>query len=109
MTNIDTERAREQAIEHIERKRRYWINAAIFTVGMLVILAVWAIVEYHNAGGWPTKGFARSSGIHDMWSLWVVYPAMAWAFLTTVISMGVHPRKRVSESRIRHEMQHLAH
>jgi len=109
MTNIDTERAREQAIGHIERNRRYWINAAIFTVGMLVILAVWAIVEYHNAGGWPTKGLTRVSGVHDMWNLWVVYPAMAWAFLATAISMGVHPRKAVSERRIKHELEHMAH
>ena len=109
MKNIDTDGARQLAIKHIERRRRSWIDAAIFTAGMLIILAVWAIVEYHNAGGWPTKGFTRVSGIHDMWNLWVVYPAMAWAFLTTAISMGVHPRKPVSESRIKHEMQHLAH
>ena len=109
MANIDTERAREQAIEHIERKRRYWIDAAIFTVGMLIILAIWAIIEYHNAGGWPTKGFARASGIHDEWSSWVVYPAMAWVLLTATISTGVHLRRPVSERRIKHEMEHLAH
>jgi len=106
----DTEQhAREQAIKQIERRRRYWINTAIFTLGMLVIVAIWAITEYHNAGGWPTHGFARSSGIHDVWNSWVVYPAMAWAFLTATISLGVHPHRPVPESQIRREVARHAH
>jgi hypothetical protein len=46
--------AREQAIKQIERKRRYWISTAVSTVGMVLLAAIWALAEYHNAGGWPT-------------------------------------------------------
>ena len=54
--------AREQAIKQIERKRHYWISTAVATMGMLVLAVIWAIGEYHNAGGWPTQGFSQSSG-----------------------------------------------
>jgi hypothetical protein len=101
--------AHEQAIKRIDRNRRYWITTAIFTLGMLIIAAIWAITEYHNAGGWPTKGFARSSGIHDVWNSWVIYPAMAWVLLTATISPVIHPHKPISESQIKHEMARLAH
>ena len=53
---------REQAIKQIERKRRYWLSTAVSTLGLLILAAVWAITEYHNAGGWPTQGFSQSSG-----------------------------------------------
>lgn len=101
--------ARERAIKQIERKRHYWIITAIFTLGILIIAAIWAITEYHNAGGWPVHGFARNSGIHDVWSTWVIYPAMAWALLTATISPGVHPHKPISEGQIEREMDRQGH
>jgi hypothetical protein len=97
--------AREQAIKQIERKRRYWISAAISTVGLLVLAVIWAITEYHNAGGWPTQGFSQSSGIHDVWNIWIIYPAIAWAFLLAAFGLGVYLRKPISESQIKHEME----
>jgi 2TM domain len=101
--------AREQAIKRIERKRRYWISTAVSTVGMLVLAAIWVITEYHNAGGWPTQGFSQSSGIHDVWNIWIIYPAIAWAFLTTAFGLGVYLRKPISESQIKREMERQAH
>jgi uncharacterized membrane protein YcjF (UPF0283 family) len=100
--------AREQAIKQIERKRRYWISTAISAIGMLVLTAIWATTEYHNAGGWPTQGFSQSSGIHDVWNIWIIYPAIAWAFLTAAFGLGVYQRRPVSESQIKHEMERQA-
>jgi hypothetical protein len=45
---------------------RYWIGTAVSTGAMLILAAIWAITEYHNAGGWPTQGFSQSSGIPDV-------------------------------------------
>jgi hypothetical protein len=101
--------AREQAIKQIERRRRYWISTAISTLGMLILAAIWASTEYHNAGGWPTQGFSQSSGIHDVWNIWIIYPAIAWAFLTTAVGLGVYLRKPISESQIKREMDRQAH
>jgi len=101
--------AREQAIKQIERRRRYWISTAISTLGMLILAAIWAITEYHNASGWPTQGFSQSSGIHDVWNIWIIYPAIAWAFLTAAAGLGIYLRKPISESQIKHEMERQAH
>ena len=53
--------ARQQAIKQIERRRRFWLSAAVSTVGMIILAVIWATAEYHNAGGWPTGGFSQSS------------------------------------------------
>jgi len=101
--------AREQAIKQIERKRRYWIHTAVSFVGLLIVAAIWAIAEYHNAGGWPTQGFSQSSGIHDVWNIWIVYPAIAWAFLTAAYGLVIYLRKPISESQVKREMERQAH
>jgi hypothetical protein len=101
----DEELARQEAIKQIERKRRFWISTAVFTAAMLVLAAIWAITEYHNAGGWPTQGFSQSSGIHDVWNIWIIYPALAWVFLTLAGGLTVYLRKPVSESQIRREIE----
>jgi 2TM domain len=97
--------AREQAIRQIERRRRFWISTAVSTVGMVLLAVIWAITEYHNAGGWPTNGFSQSSGIHDVWNVWIIYPAIAWAFLTTAFGLDVYLRKPISESKIQREIE----
>ncbi|HUA40112.1 MAG TPA: hypothetical protein VMA32_00985 [Streptosporangiaceae bacterium] len=108
VTDVVAQPAREQAIRQIERRRRYWISAAVATVGMILLAAIWAISEYHNAGGWPTRGFSQSSGIHDEWNIWIIYPAIAWAFFTTAFGLDVYLRRPISESRIRREMERQA-
>jgi hypothetical protein len=100
--------AREQAIKQIERKRRYWISTAVSTVGMVLLAAIWALAEYHNAGGWPTQGFSQSSGIPNVWNVWIIYPAMAWAFLTAAFGLGTYLRRPISESQIKREIERQA-
>jgi hypothetical protein len=124
MTNIVNERAvdsgpsvppsteqlaREQAIKQIERKRRYWISTAISTLGLLILAVIWAITEYHNAGGWPAQGFSQSSSIPNVWNIWIIYPAIAWAFLTSAFGLDVYLRRPISESQIKREMERQAH
>jgi hypothetical protein len=50
--------ARQRAIKQVERRRRFRVNATISALGMLILVAIWAISEFHNAGGWPTHGFS---------------------------------------------------
>ena len=100
--------AREQAIKQIERRRRYWISTAVSAVGMVLLAVIWAIAEYHNAGGWPTQGFSQSSGIHDVWNIWIIYPAIGWAFLTTAFGLDVYLRKPTSDSQIKREIERQA-
>jgi hypothetical protein len=75
---------------------------------MLVLAAIWAISEYHNAGGWPTKGFSQSSGIHDVWNIWIIYPVIAWVFITIAPAWSVFLHKPISDREIRREIEHQA-
>jgi hypothetical protein len=97
---------RQQAIKQIERKRRFWLGAAMGTIGMIVLTAIWAFPEYHNAGGWPTSGFSQSSGIPDVWNYWIIYPFIAWLLLTAAGGLSVYLRKPISERQIRREIEH---
>jgi hypothetical protein len=101
----EDELARQEAIKRIEHKRRYWIGTAASTGGMLILAAIWAITEYHNAGGWPTQGFSQSSGIHDVWNFWIIYPLIAWVLLTAAHGWFVYGRKSISESEVKREIE----
>jgi hypothetical protein len=98
-------RAREQAIRQIERRRRFWMRASLGTLGMILLVVIWAFSEYHNAGGWPTNGFSQSSGIHDVWNYWIIYPAIAWVLLTAADAWWVFGSKPISEAKIKREME----
>jgi hypothetical protein len=100
--------ARQQAIKQIERKRRFWASTVAAAVGMIVLVVIWATSEYHNAGGWPVDGFSQSSGIHDVWNYWIIYPLGAWLLLTAASAWFVHGHKPISEREIKHEIERQA-
>jgi hypothetical protein len=100
--------ARQQAIRQIERSRRFKVSTLVAAVGMALLVIIWAMSEYHNAGGWPTRGFSQSSGIHDVWNFWIVYPLGAWVFITAAAGWNVYLRKPISESEIKREIQRQA-
>jgi hypothetical protein len=102
------EHARQQAIKQIERRRHFHIEAVAGAVGMLVLVVIWATSEYHNAGGWPTKGFSQSSGIHDVWNFWIVYPVIAWALVLAARAWAVYGHKPISESEVQREIERQA-
>lgn len=100
--------ARQEAIRQIERKRCFKISTATGAVGMIILVAIWATSEYHNAGGWPTDGFSQSSGIHDVWNFWIIYPLIAWVLATATYGWFVYGHKPISESEVKREMQRQA-
>ena len=99
---------RQQAIKQIERKRRFWASTVAAAVGMIVLVVIWATSEYHNAGGWPVNGFSQSSGIHDVWNYWIIYPLGAWVLLTAASAWFVYGHKPISESEIKREIERQA-
>lgn len=96
---------RQQTIKQLERKRRFRISAIWSAVGMLILVVIWAVSEYHNAGGWPAQGFGQSTGIHD-WNLWIIYPLGAWLLILAAYAWAVYGAKPPSEDEIRREMEH---
>jgi hypothetical protein len=75
---------------------------------MIVVAVIWAISEYHNAGGWPTSGFRQSSGIPNVWNYWIIYPFIAWVLGTAAGAWWAYRRKPVSESEIQREIERQA-
>jgi hypothetical protein len=100
----ETEKLRQQAIKQIERKRRFKRNTFVSSLGMILLTAIWAMSEYHNAGGWPTDGFSQSSSIPNVWNIWIIYPFLAWVVLTAAAAWDVYVRKPITEREIRREI-----
>ena len=103
----DEAQLRELAIKQIERKRRFEMRAFTVSVVAVILLVIWAITEYHNAGGWPTNGFSQSSGIHDVWNDWIIYPIAALALGIGIDAWNTYRRKPITESEIKREMERL--
>ena len=102
------ELVRQEAVKQIERRRRFWIRAAMSTLLMVILVFIWAIAEYHNAGGWPTKGFSQSSGIPNVWNFWIIYPAIAWVVFLAANALIVFRNKPISEGDVKREIERQA-
>ena len=102
------DRARQQAIKQIERRRHFRIHAVATAIGMFILIVIWALSEYHNAGGWPTHGFSQSSGIHDVWNFWIVYPVVGLGLILAARAWFVYGNKPISESEIQCEIDRQA-
>lgn len=99
--------ARSEAIKQIERRRRFHIELAVSAIVIVVLVVVWAMNEYHNAGGWPTDGFSQSSGVHHVWNYWIVYPVGVIVVVLVARAWFVyHGHKPISEDEIEREIRH---
>lgn len=101
------EQLRALALEQIQRKRRFQGHAVGYAAVSLVLIVVWAISEYHNAGGWPSDGFSQSSGIAHVWNIWIIYPVLGLGLILALEAWNTYGRKPVSESEVRREMDKL--
>ena len=99
---------RQRAIRQIERRRRFRVQAVASAIGMFILVVIWAVAEYHNAGGWPTDGFSQSSGIHDVWNYWIVYPLGAWVLILGARAWRLYGEKPISEREIEEETERQA-
>ena len=100
--------ARPEAVKQIERRRRFWVRAALGTVGLIILAVIWAFAEYRNAGGWPANGFSQSSGVPNVWNYWIIYPATARVGFVAADAFLVFRNKPISESEIKREIERQA-
>jgi 2TM domain-containing protein len=98
---------RAQAVKQVERVRHFKLHLVASFLGMLVLTAIWAISEYHNAGGWPTDGFSQSSSIPHVWNDWIIWPWIAWAFFISVRAYVAFKHRPASEAEIQREMDRI--
>ncbi len=103
----DEQRTRELAIKQIERRRRFRMRAFSASVASIVLVIIWGISEYNNAGGWPTEGFSQSSSIPHVWNIWIIYPLLAIGVGVAIDAWNTFRRKSITEGEIRREMDRL--
>ena len=103
----DEAQLRELAIKQIERKRRFEMRAFTVSVVAVILLVIWAITEYHNAGGWPTSGFSQSSSIPHEWNSWIIYPIIGLALFVAIDWLQTYRRRPITQDEIRREMERL--
>jgi protein-S-isoprenylcysteine O-methyltransferase Ste14 len=99
---------RELAIDQIERRRRFRLRAISYATVAIVVTVIWAITEYHNAGGWPSDGFSQSSSIPHVWNIWIIYPLIGLALMVALDAWRTFGQRPISEDEVRREIERLA-
>ncbi len=99
------DRVRRSAIAQIERRRHFRLEVVASAMGIAIVVAIWAITEYHNAGGWPVHGFSQSSGIHDVWNMWILYPVLGWVLIVAARAWSIYGAHPISEDEIQREIE----
>jgi hypothetical protein len=97
---------RAQAVKQVERVRSFKLHLFASFLGMLLLACIWAIGEYHNAGGWP-HSFSQSSGVSHVWNDWIIWPLIAWVFVMAVRAYAVFVRRPASDADIQREMNRI--
>src|SRR5271165_1830989 len=103
----DEQQVRELAVKQLERKRRFRMRAFSYSAASVVLVVIWSISEYNNAGGWPTDGFSQSSSIPHVWNIWIIYPVLGLGLMFGVDAWNTFGRKPITEREIRQEMDRL--
>jgi 2TM domain len=102
--NVRDESLRQRAIRQIRQRRHFHVEFIVSGFAMLLLVLIWGASEYHNAGGWPTEGFSQSSGIHDVWNFWIIYPLIGWVLIMGGRAWTVYRHRPISESEIQREI-----
>jgi protein-S-isoprenylcysteine O-methyltransferase Ste14 len=103
----EDEQIRELAVKQIERRRRFHVRVIFYAAASIVLIAIWAITEFSNAGGWPTSGFSQSSSIPHEWNIWIIYPLLGFALALAIDAWNTYGRRPIGEREIQREVDRL--
>ncbi len=103
----DEQQVREMAIKQIEQERRFHKHVIEYTIVSILLAIIWAVSEYGNANGWPTKGFSESSGTAHVWNFWIVYPVVVLSALLAVEAWSTYRKKPITEREVRRQIDRL--
>ena len=102
MSELTPDARRERAVRELERRRCFQAHVAFQVILLAVLAVVWAVSEYHNAGGWPT-GLRTGRDAHD-WDPWIVYPVIVAVAAIAIHAWHVFGRRPISEADIRRQI-----
>ena len=101
----DEDTLRLLATQHLDRVRKFKLDAAAFLVGIFVLSCIWAITEYQNSGGWPERLSDKANpGDWNPWILWVI---LGWGFFVALDAIKTYVRRPTTEAEIEREVERL--
>ena len=99
------ETLRALAVQHLERVHRFKLDVAAFLLGTIVLSCVWAITEYQNSGGWPTR--LSDNGQPGDWNPWILWVILGWGSLVALDALKTYFRRPTTEAQIEREVARL--
>jgi hypothetical protein len=81
---------RERAVKRLKKRRDFYGHVLFYLLVNSFLVVIWAV----TSGG----GF-----------FWPVFPLVGWGIAVVMNAWDVYVSDEVSEDRIQHEMEHLAH
>lgn len=93
------------AIQHLERVRRFKLDLTAYLVGMIALTIVWAVTEYENSGGWPSRLSDESDA--GSWNPWILWVALGWGFFVALDALKTYFRRPTTEAEIQREIDRL--
>ncbi len=96
---------RSMALKQLERVRRFRLHLMTFLVGMPFLTGVWALTEYMNADGWPSR-FSDSAG-QGSWNPWIFWVLLIWGGILAIQGVRTYTGRPPTESEVEREVERL--
>jgi 2TM domain-containing protein len=105
---------RAQAIQQIQRGRRFKVHLVAFALGIPVLGVVWVLTEYYEEHTWPSR-FASDPDVAGTWDPWFLFVAGIWAVVLAIHaleryvgpSVGRYVRRPPTRAEVDREVERL--
>ena len=95
---------RRWARKHVEHVRKLKRDVAVFGLAMVVLTAIWALIEWQDNGGF--ERFSNDGNPGD-WEPWILYVALVWGFFLAIDALKTHFDRPATEAEIDPEVRRL--
>ena len=95
---------RQWARKHVEHVRKLKRDVAVFGLAMVVLTAIWALIEWQDNGGF--ERFSNDGNPGD-WEPWILYVALVWGFFLAIDALKTHFDRPATEAEIDREVRRL--
>lgn len=97
---------REWARRHVARVRKLKRDAAVYVLGMIVLTAVWVLVEWNDNGRFERLDFS-DDGTPGDWEPWILYVALIWGFFVALDALRVYFDRPATEAEVDRTLERM--
>jgi hypothetical protein len=103
-SSLQDDELRAWARKHVERVHRLKRDLAVFVLGMVVLTAVWALIEWQDNGA-----FERFSGGDNPgdWEPWILYVALIWGFFVALDALKTYFDRPTTDAEIERQIERV--